>query len=82
MSRASEDLFDQLHKLTVETLQSEIKKYTDANEAVPPALLAQAIKLLKDNGIDSPERVKNLHDELPVGLPEFGPEDVVTGVPH
>lgn len=82
MSRASETLFDQLHLLTVETLMAEIKKYKDADEPVPPALLAQAIKMLKENGIDSPAREKKARDTLIAELPEFGPEDVATGVPH
>ncbi|WP_456043958.1 hypothetical protein [Stenotrophomonas sepilia] len=51
-------------------------------EPVPPALLAQAIKLLKDNDISSPVRAQKVADELAPHLPDFGPEDTVLGVPH
>lgn len=82
MSRASDLLADELHKLTFETIISEINRYREAVDAdgkpcpqpVPPALLAQAAKLLKDNGIDSPQRAKKLHDSLADSLPSF--EDV------
>lgn len=82
MSRASEDLFDELHLLTVETLKDQIKKYKDEGEPVPPALLAQAIKMLKENGIDSPARSKKLHDTLAAEMPDFDEHAVVAGVPH
>jgi hypothetical protein len=84
VSRADESLFDELHKLAVETLMAEIRAYKDAKEAVPPALLAQAIKLLKDNGVDSPARAKQVKDTLAAEMPDFGPEDTVPrhGAPH
>lgn len=82
MSRASEALFDELHLLTVTTLKAQIKSYTDKNEPVPPALLAQAIKMLKENGIDSPARTKDLQDTLVAELPNFDEHTDVTGVPH
>jgi hypothetical protein len=93
MSRASEDLFDQLHLLTVETLMAEIAAYKNhidpetgkkAPLPVPPALLAQAIKLLKDNGVDSPGRAEKVIDRLAADLPNFDEFDspAAHGVPH
>ncbi len=82
MTRASETLFDQLHLLTVETLMAEIQAYKGRKEPVPPALLAQAIKMLKENGIDSPAREKKARDTLAAELPQFGPEDFAGAVPH
>lgn len=83
MSRATEDIFDQLHGLMADTLIQQIEVYTKAKDedgkpapqAVPPALLAQCIKFLKDNGIDSPSRGKKVDEALPAGLPSF--DDVV-----
>ena len=78
MSRATEEAFDALHCLTIESLISQINAYKngeiksgDTVLPVPPALLAQAIKLLKDNGIDSPARAKKLDEALPPDLPSF-----------
>ena len=82
MSRATEDAFDSLHCLTIEALINQINAYKtgqmksgDTVLPIPPALLAQAIKMLKDNGIDSPARAKKLDEALPAGLPSF--DDVV-----
>lgn len=78
--RASADAADSLHALTFKTVEEQIKLYTDnvdpetgkpAPLPVPPALLAQAIKLLKDNGIDSPGRAKKLNDDLGARLPDL-----------
>lgn len=82
MSRASEEAADALHALTFEVIQQEIQGYRDRNEPVPPALIGQAIKILKDNGIESPVRAKKAHDAMAAHLPDFGAEDVVAGVPH
>lgn len=80
--RASEAAADALHALTFEVVQDEIMGYRQRGEPVPPALLAQAIKLLKDNDISSPVRAQKVADELAPHLPDFGVEDTVTGVPH
>lgn len=82
MSRASEDLFDDLHRLTIEAIRDEIKAYRDKGEPIPPALLAQAIKVMKDNGVDSPARAKVVADTLAAQMPNFDEHDVVNGVPH
>ncbi|WNH52419.1 hypothetical protein [Stenotrophomonas oahuensis] len=82
MARASEEAADALHALTFQIVQEEIEGYRDRGEPVPPALLAQAIKLLKDNDINSPVRARKVADELAPHLPDFGPEDMVSGVPH
>lgn len=78
---------DGLHELVVDTLVEQIKAYKlgemmgtdkDGNtfaRPMPPALLAQAIKMLKDNGIDSPMRAQKIKDALAGRMPEFDPED-------
>lgn len=79
MSRATDTIFDQLHGLLADTLIDQIKVYTEAKDeagkpapqAIPPALLGQVIKFLKDNGIDSPARGKKVDEALPAGLPSF-----------
>lgn len=87
MSKATETQVDDLHGLVAETLIEQIAAYRlgnmfeldrDGNKVVlpmPPALLAQAIKFLKDNGIDSPVRAQKVRDALAGRLPEFDPED-------
>lgn len=82
MSRATNDTADALHGLLFQTLIEEINRYRNpGNDAdgkplprqpVPPALLAQAIKALKDNGIDSPVRAQQLKDALGDSLPDLG----------
>lgn len=84
--RASTDMLDELHALQAATLMGQVKRYTEhrdaegnlAPEEVPPALLAQVTKFLKDNGIDSPGRGKKLNDELKGQLPDLpDPAEVV-----
>lgn len=83
--RASADQLDELHALQAATLMAEVKRYTEhvdeesgkpAPLPVPPALLAQITKFLKDNGIDSPGRGKKLNDNLRGHLPDL--DDVET----
>lgn len=52
MSRATDDLLDQLHGMQAESLLEELRRCRAAGEGVPPALFAQINKFLKDNGID------------------------------
>lgn len=84
--RASANQVDELHALQAATLMAEVKRYTDATKTledgtvvpdpqpVPPALLAQINKFLKDNGVDSPGRGRKLQDDLQGHLPDL--EDV------
>lgn len=80
--RATSDQVDELHALQAATLAAEVKRYTGAvdddgkpaPQPVPPALLAQINKFLKDNGVDSPVRAQDLHDSLKDRLPSL--EDV------
>lgn len=82
-TKATEDTFNSLHSLVADSLIAEIKSYTGhvdkegklAPIPLPPALLAQAIKFLKDNGIDSPARAQQVSDALAGKMPEFDPED-------
>lgn len=81
MSRASNDLADEMHRLVAEALVEQIKAWKDGRlveqdgdayvRVFPPALLAQAIKFLKDNGIDSPARKGNPVDTLKDAMPDF-----------
>ncbi|MGY6517476.1 MAG: hypothetical protein ACXIUZ_02060 [Lysobacteraceae bacterium] len=86
--RATEDLLDTLHSLTATALMDEIKKFRqgkyldkDGNVLpVPAALLAQAAKFLKDNGVDRPRREGNEIDKLANELPDFA--DLENGYSH
>ena len=69
--RATESALDALHALLSETLQSELQAYRKNGVPVPPPLLAQCIKFLKDNGIDSPARAKKVLDTLKDEMPDF-----------
>lgn len=78
--RATSDQLDELHALQAATLQSEVKRYTEHlnpetgkldPQPVPPALLAQITKFLKDNGIDSPARAQKLEDALGRRMPDL-----------
>jgi len=81
-NRASSDLADELHALTFKLLIEELRRYRkpgkDADgkplpaQPIPPALFAQCLKALKDNGIDQPTRAQALRDELADVLPELG----------
>lgn len=79
-SKATEAKLGELHGLLADTLKDQIKKFTDANEPVPPALLAQAIKFLKDNGIDQPLRAGNKVDSLADVMPDF--DEMQDGARH
>lgn len=81
-TRATDAVFDELHLLTAETIMAEIKRCRDAKEPVPPALLAQASKFLKDNGIDSPARAAKVRDVLAGDMPDFDAADMHSGAPH
>lgn len=54
MSRATEDLLDQLHGFLAGSLLEELRSYKEKDEPIPPALYGQVIKFLKDNGINAP----------------------------
>lgn len=79
--RASSDVADALHALVFQTLIEEIRRCRNPGvdeegkalprQPVPPALLAQALKALKDNGIDAPARAQALRDELADALPDL-----------
>lgn len=81
--RATGDLLDFLHGTLAQTLVDEIARYkkgemrdADGNILpIPTALLAQAIKFLKDNGIDSPAKSNRMLDTLKNELPSFDDDD-------
>jgi len=76
-TRATEATLGALHGLIADTLMGEINGYRERGEAVPPALLAQAIKLLKDNGIDAPAMSGSKIDRLAKALPDLDELDNV-----
>jgi len=77
MSRATESLLDELHDLQARTLLAEVKRLKEAGEGVPPALLAQVNKFLKDNGIDRAVIPGDPTSLLEEEAPEF--DNVVEG---
>lgn len=86
MTRASEDLLDLLHGTVAQEFLDTIRKYkngkiTDSKTGevlpIPAALLAQAAKFLKDNGVDRPVHKGDDLDLLKDELPEFADDNVV-----
>lgn len=79
MTRASENTLDSLHGLAAEALIEEISAYRrgevkdkDGNTIrCPPALIAQALKMLAENGIDTPARAGNRVDRLKGLIPDM-----------
>jgi len=66
---ASVDALGELHALLASSLSDEVKRYQRENEPIPPALLAQVIKFLKDNGIEAVEANGNPLEALTGVLP-------------
>jgi len=77
VSRANEDLLDELHKLQAEQLLAQIKRHKSNDETIPPALFAQVNKFLKDNGIDRAVTPGDPTDLLDEEIPVF--DNVVEG---
>lgn len=74
-----------LHALIARTLSNEIEKAKDLEDGVPPQLLAQAIKFLKDNNItasdaDDPEmqKLRKVYEGNVIGFP-FDPAAAQAG---
>jgi hypothetical protein len=91
MSRASGDLLDELHGSVATSFLAEIKKYKDGDYLdkdkkalpVPAALLAQAAKFLKDNGVDRAVKAGSTEDFLAAELDdEFGGNEAFTIPTH
>lgn len=57
MSRATTETVDELHGLVAEVLTASLQ-----SDEVSPQMLAQAIKFLKENGIDAPATSKRMQD--------------------
>lgn len=77
MSRATDDLLDQLHALQASSLLSAIKRAANSEDGIPPALFAQVNKFLKDNGVDRPHVPGDTLDQLADEVPDF--TNVVNG---
>ena len=77
MSRATSDQFDALHGLLCGAMKDQLVAYANMKDEaghalpIPPAFLAQCLKFLKDNGIDSPARAVKVLDTLKDKLPDF-----------
>lgn len=76
---ASEAELRQLHGVIARTYLRSISDYErgrvkDRNnntKSCPASLLAAAARFLSDNGVDRPERAKNLRDPLNLELPNY-----------
>lgn len=79
-SRATSVDLDGLHSLLTESLRAELEAARNRRDEdgrpipIPPALLAQAIKFLKDNGVDSPARARQVGDVLLPAMPDWSDE--------
>jgi hypothetical protein len=79
MSRGTNEQFDELHGLTLTILTTTLKAAARGMlvdeegqvTMIPPALLAQAIKFLKENGIDKPAAPTKKTDTLKDAMPDF-----------
>ncbi len=88
MAKATEDTFNDLHSLVADALIEQINAWKNGRlvdmgkegewvKVFPPALLAQAIKFLKDNGIDQPARTGTKVDTLKDAMPDFESDNVL-----
>lgn len=79
MTRGTNEQFDELHSLTLTILTTMLRSAEkgmlvdeEGNVTMPPpALLAQAIKFLKENGIDKPATTSKKEDTLKDAMPDF-----------
>jgi hypothetical protein len=71
MTRATDELLDQLHGMQASSLLSEMKTYIANGESIPPALFAQVNKFLKDNGVDRAVQPGDPTDLLAESVPDF-----------
>ena len=89
-SRATDELVDRIHGMTAELLIEQLNLYrlhVDADgkpdpQPVPPQLIAQVLKFLKDNGIDQPARARAVQDALKGRLPSFDDVEAAHGTHH
>lgn len=78
MSRATEDLLDQLHAMTAEDMLDTLQKYRDGKVRdkdglplpLPASFVTAVAKFLKDNGVDRPRRQGDTIDKLAGVLPD------------
>lgn len=76
MTRATDELFDQLHGLQAEQLKDYLQKVKNGDAEMVPAMFAQINKFLKDNGIDRPLKVGDPTDLLADELDDFEGDNV------
>ena len=69
---------DKLHGLAVLVVTEEVEAYRTAGERVPPALIAQMIKLLSATGSTVPSPTKNpKSDPLAAEMPSFDDDHII-----
>jgi hypothetical protein len=86
--RATEEAAESLHALVCEMLTEEIRTARTrptcdecgCRPGIAPALLAQAIKFLSENGIDSVAPKGGKLDSLKAQLPRFEDEDAPSNI--
>jgi len=76
-----------VHQFVAESLIEQIAAWKNGRlvqleggeyvKVFPPALLAQAITFLKDNGVDQPARSGTKVDTLKRAMPDFSDDNVV-----
>lgn len=72
MAKASEKRMGELHNITTELLILQIKKMLDGEIPTDPRVIADAIKLLKDNNIQcTAEEMLNQFKLHGLTLPKF-----------
>lgn len=81
MSRASSDALDALHALVADTLTGEIKKARGSEDGISPQLISQALKFLKDNGVDAPASSPRF-DSLAAELQDLDLDQIAQDVRH
>ena len=90
MGRATDALMDQLHGEVTTALIDEISSRNDevvlgvnkagepvvGRKGLSPAMVAAAIKMLKDNGVDAPARLSPAVDRLATELADLDLDDI------
>lgn len=79
MSRAKDDLLDELHAATAEDMLSALRQYRAAGEPAPPALLNAIRGFLKDNGVDRAIQPGDPTDLLVDEAPMFEDVNIIKG---
>lgn len=77
MSRAKSSALDKLHELVAAVLTEQLQ----GEEGPSPQMISQAIKFLKDNGIDAPATSKRFAD-LSLALDDLDLDEEASRLPN